>query len=160
MLTVVDTNPVPRLVALRPTNSSLLSFSLTGEPGRWYNIESSTNLQDWLNPTWLQLTNPATVISIQRLQSNHFVRAALDVHTDVCVAQLKQDWWAVHIYAMDYAPLTYQFTDLYPYVPLAPYRAPYGCPAGGSYASGGLVRDPPTCSLAFKGRGHVVPDTP
>src|SRR5206468_3085031 len=116
-------NPVPRLMALRPTNSSLLSFSLAGEPGRWYKIESSTNLQDWINPTWLKLTNPATVLSVQRLQSNHFVRASLDVHTDVCVAQLKQDWWAVHIFAMEEAleasdNYTF-FFDLNPYVPLS-----------------------------------------
>lgn len=163
MLTVVDTNPVPRLVALRPTNSSLLSFSLTGEPGRWYKIESSTNLQDWLNPTWLQLTNPATVISIQRLQSNHFVRASLDAHTDVCVAQLKQDWWAVHIYAMEEAlqyPDVYQLMDLCPYVPLSSYGWPHGCPDGGTYAPGAVLTRPPYCSLQLQGRGHVIPDSP
>jgi hypothetical protein len=160
-LTVVNTNPVPRLMPLRPTNSSLLSFSLTGEPGRWYKIESSTNLQGWINPIWLQLTNPATVVSIQRIQLNHFVRASLDVPTDACVAQLKRYWWAVHIYAMEIelqTSDTYSFTDLYPYVPTDPRGNLYGCPAGGSYASGGAVRNPPYCSLGLHGGGHVITD--
>jgi hypothetical protein len=154
---------------LRPTNTSLLSFSLTGEPGRWYKIESSTNLQDWINPTWLQLTNPTTVVSIQRLQSNHFVRASLDVPTDVCVARLKRYWWAVHIYAMNNALQTddvYSLVNTYPYIPRD--QGPLGwptdiCPEGGIYAPGGLVRDPPTCTtlgFGLQSRGHVIPDTP
>jgi hypothetical protein len=167
-LTVVDTNPVPRLLSLRPTNSSLLSFSLTGEPGRWYKIESSTNLQDWINPTWLQLTNPATVVSIQRLQSNHFVRASLDVPTDVCVGQLKQMWWAVHILAMDHPdifyggthPGPYTFFDLRTYVPLTSNGSLHGCPDHGFYNPGVAVTTPPTCTLGFglQGRGHVITD--
>jgi hypothetical protein len=160
MLTVADTNPVPRLMPLRPTNSSLLSFSLTGELGRWYKIESSTNLQDWINPTWLQLTNPATVVSIQRLQFNHFVRASLDVHTDVCVARLKMYWWAVHILAMEHnwdpSNYLYGITDLEPYVPTGSRGPIYGCPDGGIYASGAFVSYPPYCQF-FK-RGHVITD--
>jgi hypothetical protein len=119
-------------------------------------------LQDWINPTWLQLTNPASVISIQRLQSSHFVRASLDVHTDVCVAQLKMYWWAVHILAMETSLQVsdgYNFDELVPYVP-SHYGPIYGCPDGGTYASGGSVRNPPTCSLEFHGRSHVIPDTP
>jgi hypothetical protein len=159
MLTVVDTNPVPRLMPLRPTNSSELSFSLTGEPGRWYKIESSTNLQDWINPTWLQLTNPATVVSIQRLQLNHFVRASLDVPTDVCVAQLRQLWWAVHNFAMNNALQNsdpYDLSNLQPYAPKNSRLYLYGCPEGGIYAPDYCVAMPPTCSLGFQGRGHVI----
>jgi hypothetical protein len=161
-LTVVDTNPVPRLVPLRPTNSSQLSFSLTGEPGRWYKIESSTNLQDWINPTWLQLTNPATVVSIQRLQLNHFVRASLDVPTDVCIARLKRYWWAVHIVAMNDAKEnadTYDLGNTFPYLPREPLGWPWPtdiCPEGGVYASGGRIDHPPYCTLY--NRGHVIPD--
>jgi hypothetical protein len=166
VLTVIDTNPVPRLMPLRPTNSSLLSFSLTGEPGRWYKIESSTNLQDWINPTWLQLTNPTTVVSIQRLQLNHFVRASLDVPTDVCIARLKRYWWAVHIYAMNNALGTadpYLLSNTFAYMPRGP--APPGfptdiCPEGGVYGSGIWIDHPPTCTLGFglQGHGHVIPD--
>jgi hypothetical protein len=162
MLTVVDTNPVPRLMPMRPTNSSLLSFSLTGEPGRWYKIESSTNLQDWINPIWLQLTNPTTVVSIQRLQSNHFIRASLDVPTDVCVAQLKRYWWAVHIFAMNNALQTNDIYDLMntlPYVPKNSNRVWPGdiCPEGGIYGSSiSRIDWPPYCTLY--NRGHVIPD--
>jgi hypothetical protein len=162
MLIVVDTNPVPRLTPLRPINSSLLSFFLTGEPGRWYKIESSTNLQNWINPTWLQLTNPATVLSIQRLQSKHFVRASLDVPTDVCIARLKRYGWGLHIFAMytgEDSSDTYNMNNLTPYVPHNSWGPTDYCPAGGSYASGARIWNPPTCSLS-SGRGHVIPDRP
>jgi len=162
-LTVVDTNPVPRLAVLPPNNSNL-RFNLTGEPGRWYKVESSTNLQDWINPTWLQLTNTTILVSVPRLAPNHFVRAALDVHTDVCVAQLKQMWWAIHMFAMDNQESSdnpYGLGDVWPYVPETSSAIPL-CPDGGTYASGGVLRDPPTCTLGFglQGRGHVIPNTP
>jgi hypothetical protein len=161
-LTVVDTNPVPRLAVLPPNNSNL-RFTLTGEPGRWYRVESSTNLQDWINPTFLQLTNPTTLVSVPRLAPNHFVRAALDIHTDVCVAQLKQMWWATHMFAMDNrkgSSDTYGLNDLQAYVPATSIfgTMPF-CPDLGVYAAGGALRDPPTCSLYYQyGRGHVITD--
>jgi hypothetical protein len=161
MLTVVDTNPVPRLIALPPTNSSLLSFSLTGEPGRWYKIESSTNLQDWINPIWLQLTNPATILSIQRLQSNHFVRASLDVPTDVCIARLKRWAWGLHIFAMYMGSDPsdgYTLPSIFPYVPKNSQGPTDICPEGGWYASGGTVKNAPTCSLSTV--GHVIIGSP
>jgi hypothetical protein len=161
ILTVVDTNPVPRLAVLLPNNSNL-RFNLTGEPGRWYRIESSTNLQDWINPTWLQLTNSTTLISVQRLTPNHFVRAALDVHTDACVGQLKQMSWASQMFGMDNLKSPsdiYGLNDLQPYVPATSIfgTMPF-CPDLGVYASGGTLRDPPTCTL--HNRGHVITNTP
>lgn len=45
LLVVVDVPPF-RLVQVRATND-LLAFTLTGEPGRLYWIEASTNLVDW-----------------------------------------------------------------------------------------------------------------
>jgi hypothetical protein len=163
-LTVVDTNSVPRLAVLPPNNSNL-RFNLTGEPARWYKLESSTNLHDWINPIWFQLTNSTTLLSIPRLAPNHFVRASLDVHTDVCVAQLKQMWWATHMFAMDNRKSSwdiYGLNDLEPYVP---QTSPIGnmpwCPDGGVYAAGAALRDPPTCSLFYQyGRGHVITDAP
>ena len=158
-LTLVDTNPVPRLSPLRPTSSSLLPFSLTGEPGRWYKVESSTNLHDWINPTWLQLTNPTTLVSIPRLAPNHFVRASLDVPTDVCVAQLKQMWWGVHIFGINNSfpdSQPYGLTAIRPFCPTNSDGYLFPCPEGGTYAAGGALRDPPTCTLHT--RGHVIPD--
>jgi hypothetical protein len=157
-LTVVDTNPVPRLAVL-PPNSSSLQFNLTGEPGRWYKVESSTNLHDWINPTFLQLTNPTTLVSVARLAPNHFVRASLDVPTDVCVAQLKQMTWAVRLFAMDNQKQTsdvYSFADLFAYVPSAPSGLIFPCPEGGYYLPCCTVSDRPYCSLYT--RGHVIAD--
>jgi hypothetical protein len=158
-LTVVDTNPVPRLAVL-PPNTSSLRFNLTGEPGRWYKVESSTNLHDWINPTFLQLTNPTTLVSVPRLASNHFVRASLDVPTDVCVAQLKQMSWAATMFEMDNQKSSsdsYGLSDLEAYVPeTSPIGNMPWCPEGGYYAAGGILSDSPTCQ--FHDRGHVIPD--
>src|SRR6185369_1852015 len=65
-LTLVETNPVPSLVALKPTGPSLLPFTLTGEGGRWYKIESSQDLNNWVNPSWFQPTNATTLASVPR----------------------------------------------------------------------------------------------
>jgi hypothetical protein len=159
-LTVVDTNPVPRLEVLPPNNSSL-RFNLTGEPARWYKVESSTNLHDWINPIWLQLTNTSTVVAIPRLGPNHFVRASLDVPTDVCVAQLKQLTWSVRLFAMDNRKQPsdiYSFPDLFVYTPMASNGLLFPCPEGGYYIPCCTVSDHPTCSL--ESRGHVISDTP
>jgi hypothetical protein len=40
-LTVIETNAVPQIAALQPSNSSIAPLALTGEPGRWYKIEST-----------------------------------------------------------------------------------------------------------------------
>ena len=158
-LTVVDTNPVPRIAALQPATPTSLSFSLTGEPGRWYKIESSTDLLNWVNPVWLQLTNLTTAVSIQRVAPNHFVRVSLDVPTDVCVAQLKQMNWAKNLDAIENRKQdsdTYGLYELETYVPLDSNGRIFPCPEDGYYSSGGSFRDSPTCSL--HARGHVIPD--
>ena len=46
-LTVINTNPVPRLAPLSPAGLTSVPVSLTGEPGRWYAIESSADLLNW-----------------------------------------------------------------------------------------------------------------
>ena len=158
-LTVVDTNPVPRLAILPVANPNLLQFNLTGEPGRWYVFESSTNLQNWLNPVWLQLTNPTTLVSLPRLTPNHFVRASLDVPTEVCVAQLKQMQWATTLFTVENSKSetsSYSLVDLEPYAPLNSSGNLFPCPEGATYASGGTVTNAPTCTLHV--RGHVIPD--
>jgi hypothetical protein len=158
-LTLVDTNPVPRLSPLRPISSSLLPFSLTGEPGRWYKVESSTNLHDWINPIWLQLTNPTTLVSVPRLAPNHFIRASLNVPTDVCVAQLKQLWWGVHLFRINNSfpdSQPYGLYDARPYCPTNSDGFFLLCPEGGRHDAGGSVRNPPTCTL--QSHGHVIAD--
>src|SRR5262249_47191046 len=147
-LTVTDTNPVPALAILPPTNPTSLNFALSGEAGRWYKIESSTNLQSWVNPIWLQLTNPTIQVSIQRLWQNHFVRASLDVPTEVCVAQLKQMQWGITLFAIENQKQesdTYSLVDARWYCPTNSNGEMSPCPEGAYYASGGSVINAPTC---------------
>jgi hypothetical protein len=160
-LTVVDTDPVPRLAVL-PPNGSNLQFNLTGRPGRWYKIESSTDLQNWTNAAWLQLSNPTTLVSIQRLGPNHFVRASLDVPTDVCVAQLKQMRWAGKVWMIENQEIeaaAVNLSDIRPYVPIDSNGIIPFCPEGGIYSANWTVTNNPTCTLGLQGRGHVITGT-
>jgi len=157
-LTVVDTNPVPSLAVL-PPNGPNLQFNLTGEPGRWYKVESSTDLQNWVNPTWMRLTNPTTLVAVQRLAPTHFVRASLDVPTEICVAQLKQMNWAAMTWAIETQQdvnATVTAAVMMPYIPLTPeLTLPY-CPEGGTYSFGIVKTNASWCTLAA--RGHKIPD--
>jgi hypothetical protein len=156
-LSLVDTNPVPSLVALKPTGPSQLPFTLTGEGGRWYKIESSQDLNTWVNPSWFQPTNATTLVSVPKLGPTHFVRASLNASTDACVAQLKQMHHAQYVYAIDHIVAdwdTVQFTDLMPYLPLTPYGTIHVCPDGGTYTAPASVFEAPTCSL--QSRGHQL----
>src|SRR5258707_11015763 len=122
-LTVTETNPVPSLAVL-PPNGPNLRFNLTGEPGRWYKVEFSKDLQDWTYsglPIWLQLSNSTTLVSIPRLAPTYFVRASLDVPTEVCVAQIKQMNWAAMVWAIETQQdvnATVTAAVMMPYVPL------------------------------------------
>jgi hypothetical protein len=158
-LTVADTNPVPTLAISPPINPGSLNVTLSGEAGRWYKIESSINLQNWVNPLWLHLTNSTIPLSIQRLNPNHFVRASLDVPTEVCIAQLKQMQWGITLFAIENLKQesdSYSLVDARWYCPSNSNGLLFPCPEGGTYASGGRVIDPPTCTLHT--RGHVIPD--
>jgi hypothetical protein len=160
-LTITDTNPVPGLAVLPLNNPNLLQFNLTGEPGRWYKVESSTNLQNWVNPIWLQLTNPTVPLSIQRLTPNHFVRASLDVPTEVCVAQLKQMHWGTTIFAIENeknSTDTYSLNDVHWYCPVNSNGLMSPCPEDGIYSPGATITNAPTCTL--HARGHVIPGEP
>jgi hypothetical protein len=163
-LTVIDTNPVPRIVALQPTNSSRALLSLTGEPGRWYKIESVPDFSFFPFGWWVvrtQLTNSSEIIPLPRFDPIHFVRASLDVPTDVCIGQLKQMWWGQKVFAIErrLAPNdVVAFDQLRPYVHLTPQGYIYVCPGGGAYATGNTVTNPPTCALSTA--GHTFTDLP
>jgi hypothetical protein len=158
-LTVTDTNPVPQIAALRPNNATQLPFTLTAEPGRWYEIESSQDLQNWVNPSWMQATNPSSFLSVPRLGPSHFVRASLNSSTDVCVAQLKRVRAAGAMYVIDNNsrnPATYGLQNLTPYIP--PGHGSDGlplCPENGMYMPGPTVTNAPMCSV---GHGHEIAD--
>jgi hypothetical protein len=159
ILTVTETNPVPRIAALSPSSPALLSFSLTGEGGRWYEYESSQDLQTWVSPVWIQPTNATTFLSIPRLGPTHFVRASLNASTDACVAQLKRMRAAFDMFAIEYkypssaaVPLWY----IQPFIPLTSQGLLPPCPGGGIYSGPSTILGNPTCSL--HGRGHEISD--
>lgn len=164
ILTVLNTNPVPRIVALQPTNSSRVPLSLRGEPGRWYKIESAPDFS-WFPFGWFvvrtQLTNTSDIISLTRFDPTHFVRASLDVPTDVCVAQLKQMWWGQKVFAIEHrlSPNDVVALDqLRSYVHLSPQGDIPVCPAGGTYTTTDVVTNAPTCTLSTV--GHRLIDLP
>jgi hypothetical protein len=153
-LSLVDTNPVPSLVALKPGNASQVPFTLTGEGGRWYKIESSQDLNNWVNPSWFQPTNATTLASVPRLGPNHFVRASLNASTDACVAQLKQMQHAQYLLAIDNQygdSYPVSLVDLEPYLPLTAYGSITPCPDGGTYDPPATIFEAPTCSLQSQG---------
>jgi hypothetical protein len=155
-LTVIDTNPVPQIAALPPTESSHAPLALAGEPGRWYRVESTPSFPF---PTWqlgvhLQLTNTSEIISLSRLEPNHFVRAALDAHTEGCIAHLQEMMWAKKIHGIENRlPPTggAGFSQLKPYIHLTPQGDFIICPDGGTYAMSGTLTNPPTCTLSSVG---------
>jgi hypothetical protein len=162
-LTIIDTNPVPQIVALAPTDSRRALLTLAGEPGRWYRVESTPAFP--FPPgqlgIHLQLTNTSEMISLSRLDPIHFVRAALDVRTDVCIAQLKQMWWGKKVLAIEarLSPTAgVGFTAIKPYIHLTPQGDIIPCPEAGTYASGNSLTNPPTCSLSTV--GHKPADFP
>jgi hypothetical protein len=163
-LTVIETNPVPQIIALQPTNSSRAPLVLAGEPGRWYRVESTPTFPfpAWQLGVHLQLTNTPEIISLSKLDPNHFVRAALDVRTDVCIAQLKQMWWGQKVFAIEARLLPNAagvgFTPIKPYIHLTPQGNIIGCPEGGTYASFGPLTNPATCTLSTI--GHRPPILP
>jgi hypothetical protein len=162
-LTVIDTNPVPQILALQPTNSVNAPLALAGEPGRWYKIDSTAAFPfpSWQLGVHLQLTNTSEIISIPRLAPTHFLRASLDSHTDGCVAQLQQMIWGQRIFGIENRlPPTSGggFTQLRPYIHLTPQGDIYTCPEGGTYALSGILTNPPSCT--FSTVGHRPPVLP
>jgi hypothetical protein len=166
-LTIINTNPVPRLTALSPMGLTSVSFSLTGEPGRWYAIESSSALLNWgtdlankvwsTNTVWVKATNATDSLSVRKLGPVHFVRASLNGPTDVCVAQLKQMLWAQYMSAIERrlsASYASSLGEIKPYLPLTSYGGINVCPEGGTYSAPATIIDNPSCSL--QAHGHMI----
>jgi hypothetical protein len=160
-LSVTDTNPVPQILALRPTDPGHVPLLLSGEPGRWYKLESSPDLHFWFY-VMRQLTNTSDIFSLYAFSGPiNFARASLDVPTDACVGQLKQLWWAQKVWVIEtrrFPNEVVSLNELRPYVPLTPQGNIYPCPAAGFYTMGTTVTNPPTCSLSTV--GHVITALP
>src|SRR5262249_10109557 len=135
-------------------NQSLLTFALTGEPGRWYRFESSTNLVNWQNPNWFRCTNETMLLSIPRLGPNHYVRASLNAKTDFCVGTLKQMRAAQDLARIDNRLAPWSILDISMIMGYLPNGGPPAlCPEGGVYVVSTVDMDP-VCSIA--GHGHVL----
>ncbi len=171
MLTLIETNPIPQLAALAPTGPALISFSLTGETGRWYKIESSSDVTNWPSPWfyytngspfWVLYTNTFGTHSMPKLGPNHqFVRASLNVPTDVCIGQMKQMRWAEYMFGIESRqPVSSPFTlvNLKPYLPLAYGGGINICSENGFYSTPATILGNVTCSLT--NRGHYLPGAP
>jgi hypothetical protein len=153
-LTVMETNPVPRLLALPPGGSGLMTFELTGEAGRWYKIESASDLRNWTSPGAVFYTNVLGVHSVSRFDPDHqFVRASLNVSTDICVAQLLQFQAALNLYAIENKRITCGVSPFDIVRSYLPAGTPITCPDLGTYAIFGNLSEKPSCTLQNK-RGH------
>lgn len=164
VLSVIDTNPVPVVLQLPPTNTSQVPFIVTGEAGRWYRFEMSTDLVYWFHDSpwdgyWYgKATNTSTMFSIGRyFPQQQFLNVSLNVPTDACIGQLKAMQAALDLSTIEKkrSPIdAYVMGDLKPYVSF-PLNGDYPpCPENGAYAPGSTVTNPPVCSLAA--RGHTT----
>jgi hypothetical protein len=156
-LTLSELDPVPSLLAGQPSDDETFAGSLKGAPGGWYRLESSPDIQDWNTTNWLQATDITNAFSLPRLGPNHFVRAAINTATDVCVGQLKQLFWAQNAYLIvshKQSVDTVTLFDLEPYAPTAYFDGLAICPEGGYYQAD-FGEAAIKCSIT--GRGHEIP---
>jgi hypothetical protein len=177
---ILNANPLPpRLVAEVPNTRTNFAFTLIGEPGRYYRIESSTNLVNWRRessfPSSLPIlvfppdatryrsviysTNSSTFLSIPKGTNAIFVRASGYFPPDeVCNNNLKQIKSAIELRARSGAAWSREssviWTDLQSiYPPIAGLK----CPAGGetvwdSYGTHRVCDDP----FCMKAPAHVL----
>jgi prepilin-type N-terminal cleavage/methylation domain-containing protein len=90
----------------------------------------------------------------------NFVKARTTSQQNACINNLRQYDGAVQQWALEnkkQSSDTYNLVSLQPYIKLTSTQALPGCPAGGSYASGGAVTNPPTCSLSGIATPHKLP---
>src|SRR6267142_2305795 len=86
----------------------------------------------------------------------NFVRARTTSQTNACINNLRQMDGAVQQYALEQklaSTATYTLSAIQPYIKLTTAGQLPACPAGGAYAAGGTVTNPPTCTIA----GHALP---
>lgn len=157
----------PQLQSVGFTTANELSFLLTGEAGRHYRMESSTNLVDWVpestlvsrcffnsrpvSNSFVFASNGVAKLQVPANWQKKFVRAIRYAPSnEVCNVHLKQlrflkNLWAVQTQK---GPIdTPQDKELF-----MPYKTPKPrCPGGGFYTLG-AVSAVPQCSIS----GHVL----
>jgi len=90
----------------------------------------------------------------------NFVKARTTSQQNACINNLRQYDGAVQQWALEnkkQSSDTYGMTSLMPYIKLTSAGALPACPAGGAYASGGTVTNPPTCTLSGIATPHKLP---
>ncbi len=90
----------------------------------------------------------------------NFVKARTTSQQNACINNLRQYDGAVQQWALEnkkQSSDTYGLTSLQPYIKLTSAGALPSCPAGGTYASGGAVTNPPTCTLSGIATPHKLP---
>ena len=162
----VPTQEAPsQLAALRPVAASRFEFQLCGEGGRFYRIESTTNLVNWLPETSfidphsqflissvVFASNSCSALGIQMDSPRKFFRAQRYVPAnEICNLSLKKIRVAKEMWARENKKAnsnTPVITDLLPYYDGG---EPDNCPSGGWYAYR-WVNGVPTCSVT----NHVL----
>ena len=153
---VINSNPIsPLLGAGTRGGSNAFAFTVAGEAGRYYRIESSTNLLDWrpessfpprspllVYPTnttqyrsVVYCTNSSVSFSIPNGASNKFVRACLySAPDEVCNNHLKQIRLAMALWVRSGAGWSRNAEpDMEQLQPFCPDIAGFKCPAGGTF---------------------------
>ena len=149
--TAYDYVPIS-LRAERSPDPSQFQFSLTGESGKVYRIDASTDLIHWhdepaLGSSFVQNTNTNSVYSFEIYESPKFIRASPFVNKEVCIAQLKAIDLAIKTWAIEARKNSsdvVEETDITPYL-----KNTVVCPNGGTAFADSYqvttIADPPTC---------------
>ena len=90
----------------------------------------------------------------------NFVKARTTSQQNACINNLRQYDGAVQQWALENKKQStdpYGLTSIQPYIKLDSTGNLPSCPAGGSYASGGAVTNPPTCNLSTIPTPHKLP---
>jgi prepilin-type N-terminal cleavage/methylation domain-containing protein len=90
----------------------------------------------------------------------NFVKARTTSQQNACINNLRQYDGAVQQWALENKKASsdnYTLNSIQPYIKLDSTQNLPSCPAGGSYASGGQVTNPPTCSLSGIATPHKLP---
>jgi len=88
----------------------------------------------------------------------NFVRARTQSQMNACINNLRQMDGAAQQWALENKKAStdsYTLSGIRPYIKLDSTGNLPACPGGGTYATGGVVTNPPTCSLSAQ--GHVFP---
>jgi prepilin-type N-terminal cleavage/methylation domain-containing protein len=90
----------------------------------------------------------------------NFVKARTTSQQNACINNLRQYDGAVQQWALENKKQSsdvYGMASLQPYIKLTSASQLPACPAGGAYAPGNTVANPPTCSLSAIATPHKLP---